>query len=68
MAPVKPMGTEGNPLRQGIGFPQKYNQEAPPAADLNPAAVTDQSVLPKPRAVSAPKVAKAPSQSAGKKR
>lgn len=50
MAPVKPMGTDSNPkTRQGVtGFEQEYNQEPGPRQDLNPDAVTDGSVLPKP--------------------
>lgn len=61
MAPVKPMGTNS-----GVGFPQAYNQEPPKPTDLNPDAVTDGSVLPKPavvrtaKAPKAPRVAKAP--------
>lgn len=55
MAEVKPMGAGKD---QRVGFPQKYNQEQPPAADLNPDAVTDATVLPKPLAT--PKAPKAP--------
>jgi hypothetical protein len=62
MAPVKPMGV-GDPnestARGVTGFHQEYNQEKPTAADLNPDAVTEASVLPKP-AAKAPAVAKAP--------
>lgn len=51
MAPVKPMSTErtdrNTKTKPGAtGFPQEYNQEAPPYQDLNPDAVTDDSVLP----------------------
>lgn len=51
MAPVKPMGTErterNTKTKPGAtGFPQEYNQEPPPTQDLNPDAVTDDSVLP----------------------
>lgn len=52
MAPVKPMGTTERADRNtktkpgATGFPQEYNQEPAPAQDLNPDAVTDDSVLP----------------------
>lgn len=62
MAPVKPMGTEQNPLGQGVGFPQKYNEEEAPVQELNPAVVVDATDAPKPRAaakVAAPKAPKA---------
>jgi hypothetical protein len=52
MAPVKPMGTDRNPKgsKPGVtGFVQDYNEEPPPSQDLNPDAVTDDSVLPTPR-------------------
>jgi hypothetical protein len=51
MAPVKPMGTGRNPkTRAGVtGFPQEYNQDPGPTQDLNPDAVTEDSVLPTPQ-------------------
>ena len=53
MAPVKPMGLEHhdkNPkTKPGVtGFQQEYNQDPGPRQDLNPDAVTEDSVLPKP--------------------
>lgn len=53
MAPVKPMGIEHrdrNPkTKPGVtGFVQEYNQDPGPRQDLNPDAVTEDSVLPKP--------------------
>jgi hypothetical protein len=36
--------------RPGVtGFEQEYNQEPPPSQDLNPDAVTEDSVLPTPQ-------------------
>lgn len=62
MAPVKPMGTDSHPkTKPGVtGFHQEYNHDPGPQADLNPAAVTDQTVLPpaKPRASAVAKVRK----------
>ena len=58
MAPVKPMGAERNQkrvdsnpkTRPGVtGFEQEYNEEPPPSQDLNPDAVTEDSVLPEPQ-------------------
>lgn len=51
MAPVKPIGTDKNPkARSGVtGFPQDYNEEPGPVQDLNPDAVTEDSVLPTPQ-------------------
>ena len=56
MAPVKPLSkrenpaeTDTNPLtKPGVtGFEQEYNDvPSSPAADLNPDAVTDDSILP----------------------
>ena len=51
MAPTKPMGTKPDAR---VGFPQKYNQEPPPTQDLNPDAVTEDSVLPTPANTSRP--------------
>lgn len=58
MAPVKPMSAEerkgarrdSNPkTKPGVtGFEQDYNEEPGPRQDLNPDAVTDNSVLPEP--------------------
>lgn len=58
MAPVKPMGVDqksrvdSNPkTKPGVtGFVQEYNEEEPKPSDLNPDAVTEDSVLPTPRA------------------
>jgi hypothetical protein len=43
---------DSNPkTRPGVtGFEQEYNEEPPPAQDLNPDAVTEESVLPEPQA------------------
>ena len=61
MAATKPMGV-GDPnessARGVTGFHQEYNQDPGPRQDLNPDAVTDASVLPKPLKAEAPKVAK----------
>ena len=48
MAPVKPMGTDKNSKTKPgqTGFPQEYNQDPGPRQDLNPDAVTEDSVLP----------------------
>lgn len=48
MAPVKPMGTDRNTkTKPGVtGFQQEYNQDPGPRQDLNPDAVTEDSVLP----------------------
>ena len=50
MAPVKPMGTDRNPKTTpgATGFPQDYNEDPGPRQDLNPDAVTEDSVLPQP--------------------
>jgi hypothetical protein len=42
---------DSNPkTRPGVtGFEQDYNEEPPPAQDLNPDAVTEDSVLPTPQ-------------------
>lgn len=55
MALVKPMGidqkrVDRNPkTKPGVtGFEQDYNEEPPPTQDLNPDAVTEDSVLPTP--------------------
>lgn len=60
MAPVKPMGISNPPKgsKPGVtGFVQDYNDEPSPSQDLNPDAVTSDSVLPpaQTRAVKAPK-------------
>jgi hypothetical protein len=45
---------DSNPkTRPGVtGFEQDYNEEPPPAQDLNPDAVTEDSVLPPARSAS----------------
>lgn len=51
MAPVKPMGINPPGSKPGVtGFPQKYNDQPPPAQDLNPDAVTDPDAMPEPQA------------------
>lgn len=69
MAPVKPMGTDTNPnTKPGVtGFVQEYNQEPGPRQDLNPDAVTDNSVLPKPLPAAAGKPTRARKASKAKK-
>lgn len=61
MAPVKPMSTDRNTKTKpgATGFHQDYNQEPPPTQDLNPDAVTEDSVLPAPRKLAPVKVAPA---------
>jgi hypothetical protein len=57
MAPVKPMGVNTPPKgsKPGVtGFVQDYNDTPSPSQDLNPDAVTEDSVLP-PRQANAPK-------------
>lgn len=59
----KPAGADRNPkTRPGVtGFEQDYNEEPGPRQDLNPDAVTDDSVLPdpvKPRDAEKPKARK----------
>jgi hypothetical protein len=73
MAPVKPMGTrtDRNPkTRPGVtGFEQDYNEEPPPSQELNPDAVTEDSVLPepsRPKASAAKTTAKTAKKSARK--
>jgi hypothetical protein len=73
MAPVKPLGVDqkgrvdSNPkTRPGVtGFVQEYNQEGPKPSDLNPAVVTEDSVLPTPQTRRA--VVKGPKAKAAKK-
>jgi hypothetical protein len=71
MAPVKPMGVsqrrDSNPkTRPGVtGFEQDYNEEAPKTSDLNPDAVSEDSVLPPPR-VAAVGTRKTTGKAAGK--
>jgi hypothetical protein len=50
MAAEKTTRKDSNPkTKPGVtGFEQDYNEEAPPAQELNPDAVTDDSVLPEP--------------------
>ena len=50
MAPTKAIGADSNPkTKPGVtGFVQDYNQEPGARQDLNPDAVTDDSVLPEP--------------------
>lgn len=75
MAPVKPMGVENlsgrNPkTKPGVtGFHQEYNQDPGPRQDLNPDAVADPSVLPKPLTNPVPRTSKpkAPRASRAKK-
>lgn len=73
MAPVKPMGTEhrdSNPkTKPGVtGFVQEYNQDPGPRQDLNPDAVTEDSVLPEPQKTpAAPRAAKPTARKAVKK-
>ena len=56
MAPVKPMGTDRNEKTKPgqTGFHQEYNQDPGPRQDLNPDAVTEDSVLPPAQRVSTP--------------
>jgi hypothetical protein len=72
MAAVKPMGTrtDRNPkTRPGVtGFEQDYNEEPPPSQELNPDAVTEDSVLPEPsRPRAAAKTAAKPTRKGARK-
>lgn len=67
MAPVKPLGVNdarrdsNTKTKPGVtGFVQEYNQEPGARQDLNPDAVTDDSILPEPvePAEAAPKTSK----------
>lgn len=63
MAPVKPMGTERadrNPKTKpgATGFSQDYNQDPGPRQDLNPDAVTEDSVLPPAQRTETPRAAR----------
>lgn len=61
MAPVKPMGIGNAKTKPGVtGFVQDYNQDPGIRQDLNPDAVSDDSVLPTPLKSTTPAKARKP--------